>query len=286
MTNSSDIIINRIEHIFNSDIDLNSRKSDVKELLKEFKKVNKQLYKILKIGDKIQRKDYDELKVKYDEIEVLNEEIENTQKEVVFTMGTMGEFRSHETGLHVRRVALYSKILGKYYGLNAKDTDLLFHAAPMHDIGKIAIPDAILNKPGKLDADEFEIMKNHAQLGHEMINDSDRPLLVAASIVAHEHHEKWDGSGYPRGLKEDEIHIYGRITALADVFDALGSKRAYKKAWSDSDIFSLLKEQSGKQFDPTLIHIFFDNLDEILAVRDRLQDEDEEERVNVKSKFI
>jgi putative two-component system response regulator len=286
MTQSSDIIINRIEHIFNSDIDLNSRKSDVKELLREFKKVNKQLYKILKIGDKIQRKDYDELKVRYDEIEILNEEIENTQKEVVFTMGTMGEFRSHETGLHVRRVALYSKILGKYYGLNARDADLLFHAAPMHDIGKIGIPDAILNKPGKLDEEEFDIMKNHAKLGHEMINDSDRPLLIAASIIAHEHHEKWDGSGYPRGLAQDEIHIYGRITALADVFDALGSKRIYKNAWNDSEIFSYLKEQSGKQFDPTLIHIFFDNIDEILAVRNRLQDDDEEEIVNVKSKFI
>jgi len=280
MTQSSDIIINRIEHIFNSDIDLNTRKSDVRELLKEFKKVNKQLYKILKIGDKIQRKDYDELKIKYHEIEDLNDEIENTQKEVVFTMGTIGEFRSHETGLHVRRVALYSKILAKYYGLNARETDLVFHAAPMHDIGKIAIADAILNKPGKLNEEEFEIMKKHAELGYEMINDSDRPLLMAASIIAHEHHEKWDGSGYPRGLRREEIHIYGRITALADVFDALGSKRVYKDAWSDEQIFSYLKEQSGKQFDPVLINIFFDNIDEILAVRNRLQDEDEEEGVS------
>ncbi len=286
MTSSSDIIINRMEHIFNSDVDLNTRKEDVKELLREFKKTNKQLYKILKIGDKIQRKDYMELRVKYDEIEELNQEIENTQKEVVFTMGTMGEFRSHETGLHVRRVALYSKILAKYYGLGPTETDLLFHAAPMHDIGKIAIPDAILNKPGKLTTDEFEIMKNHAQLGYEMINDSDRPLLIAAAIVAHEHHEKWDGTGYPRGLKEQEIHIYGRITALADVFDALGSKRVYKSGWSDAKIFAFLKEQSGKQFDPILINVFFDNLDEILAVRDELQDEGEEEKAHVKSKSV
>jgi len=286
MKQNSDIIIKRIEDIFNSDIDLNNRKSDVQELLKEFKKVSKQLSKILKIGDKINRKDYNELKVRYDEIEELNKEIEDTQKEVVFTMGTIGEFRSHETGLHVRRVALYSKVLAKCYGLSAKDTDLLFHAAPMHDIGKIAIPDAILNKSGKLDEDEFEIMKTHAQLGYEMINNSARPLLLAASIVAHEHHEKWDGTGYPRGLKEDEIHIYGRITALADVFDALGSKRVYKKAWDDNDIFSLLKEQSGKHFDPTLINIFFDNLDEILAVRDKFQDDDEEEIAYVTSKSI
>lgn len=279
MTANSDMIINRIEHIFNSEIDLNSRKEDIQDLLKEFKKVNKQLFKILKIGDKIQRKDYDELKVKFDEIEDLNEEIETTQKEVVFTMGTIAEFRSHETGLHVRRVALYSKILGKYYGLNEKETDLLFHAAPMHDIGKIATPDAILNKPGKLDEDEFEIMKQHAQQGYEMINDSDRPLLVAAAIIAHEHHEKYDGSGYPRGLAGQEIHIYGRITALADVFDALGSKRAYKKSWTDEEIFDYIKAQSGKHFDPILVNIFFTNLDEFLAVRHRLQNEDEEECV-------
>ena len=280
MTQSSDIIINRIEHIFNSDIDLNTRKDDVKELLREFKKINKQLYKILKIGDKIQRKDYDELKVKFDEIEDLNEEIENTQKEVVFTMGTIGEFRSHETGLHVRRVSLYCKILARYYGLNRKDTDLLFYAAPMHDIGKIAIPDAILNKPSQLDSDEFEIMKKHAELGYEMINDSDRPLLVAASIVAHEHHEKWDGTGYPRGLGGTDIHIYGRITAIADVFDALGSARTYKDPWKDKDIFDYLRKQSGKHFDPTLINIFFENLDEILSVRDQLQDKLEEKEVS------
>lgn len=280
MTQSSDIIINRIEHIFNSDIDLNTRKEDVKELLKEFKKINKQLYKILKIGDKIQRKDYEDLKIKFDEIELLNEEIENTQKEVVFTMGTIGEFRSHETGLHVRRVSLYCKILARYYGLNNQDSDILFHAAPMHDIGKIAIPDAILNKPGKLNEEEFEIMKKHAELGYEMINDSDRPLLVAAAIVAREHHEKWDGSGYPRGLSGTDIHIYGRITALADVFDALGSHRVYKKNWSDEEIFTYIKEQSGKHFDPTLVNIFFTNIDEFLAVRDSLQDEDEEKEVS------
>ena len=276
MTQSSDIIINRIEHIFNSDIDLNTRKDDVQDLLKEFKKVNKQLYKILKIGDKIQRKDYEELKVRFDEITDLNNEIETTQKEVVFTMGTISEFRSHETGLHVRRVSLYTRILAKYYGLNEKEADILFHAAPMHDIGKIAIADEILNKPGKLTPEEFEVMKKHAELGHEMIKDSDRPLLVAASIIAHQHHEKWDGSGYPQGLSGENIHIYGRITALADVFDALGSDRVYKKAWSDKKVFTYLKEQSGKQFDPTLINIFFTNLDEILAVRDRLQDNLEE----------
>lgn len=280
MAQNYDTVVNKIEDIFNNDIDLNTCKSDMQELLKEYKKVNKQLYKILKIGDKIQRKDYDELKIKLEEIEDLNEEIERTQKEVVFTMGTIAEFRSHETGLHVRRVSLYSKILGKYYGLNQREADLLFYAAPMHDIGKIAIPDAMLNKPAKLNFDEFEIMKNHSQLGYEMINDSDRPLLVAASIIAYEHHEKWDGTGYPRGLAKEKIHIYGRIVALADVFDALGSKRVYKDAWSDAKIFVYIKEQSGKHFDPRLVKIFFDNLDEFLAVRNELQNEEEEKEVS------
>nr|WP_275848050.1 HD domain-containing phosphohydrolase [Sulfurimonas sp. SAG-AH-194-I05] len=124
------------------------------------------------------------------------------------------------------------------------------------------------------------MMKEHAELGYKMINDSDRPLLVAAAIIAHEHHEKYDGSGYPRGLFGTDIHIYGRITALADVFDALGSKRAYKEKWSDEKIFEYIKKQSGKHFDPILVNIFFTNLDEFLAVRDELQNEDEEEVVS------
>ena len=275
MTQSGDIIINRIEDIFKSDVDLNTRKDDVMQLLHEFKKVNKQLYKILKIGDKMQKKDYNVLRMKLEEIESLNEEIENTQKEVVFAMGTIGEFRSHETGLHVRRVALYCEILARYYGLNKKDVDILFHAAPMHDIGKVAIPDSILNKPGKLSLEEFKVMKGHAELGCEMINHSDRPLLVAAAIVAHEHHEKWDGSGYPRALVGNDIHIYGRITALADVFDALCSRRVYKEPWDDEFIFKYIRDESGKHFDPILVNIFFTNLDEFLDVRSRLQHEDD-----------
>ncbi|PHQ92787.1 MAG: hypothetical protein COB42_00145 [Sulfurimonas sp.] len=274
MTHSDDIIINKIEHIFDDGIDLNTRKDDVMQLLKEFKKVKKQLHRILKIGDKMQKKDYNSLRIKLEEIENLNKEIENTQKEVVFAMGTLGEFRSHETGLHVRRVALYCQILAGYYGLNKKDVDILFHAAPMHDIGKIAIPDAILNKPGKLTIEEFKIMKDHAKLGYEMISHSDRPLLVAAAIVAHEHHEKWDGSGYPRALVGEDIHIYGRITALADVFDALCSSRIYKDPWKDEDIFQYIKEESGKHFDPSLVNIFFTNIEDFLGVRERLQHED------------
>jgi PAS domain S-box-containing protein len=206
------------------------------------------------------------------EVEQLHEEIAETQREVIFRMGEIGETRSKETGNHVRRVAEYSKLLALYSGLSEDEAELIKQASPMHDIGKVGIPDAILNKPGKLDAEEWIIMQTHAQIGHDMLMDSSRPLLKAAAIVAYEHHEKYDGSGYPQGLSGENIHLYGRITAVADVFDALGSNRCYKKAWDDEKIFKLFKDEKGKHFDPKLIDIFFDNLDEFLAIREKFHD--------------
>ncbi|KIM09397.1 MAG: chemotaxis protein CheY [Sulfurovum sp. PC08-66] len=206
------------------------------------------------------------------EITTLNHEIEETQREVVFTMGSIGESRSKETGNHVKRVAEYSKRLALYYGLGEEEAEMLKQASPMHDIGKVAIPDAVLNKPGRFDEQERRIMDTHAVLGYDMLKHSNRRLLQAAAIVAHEHHEKWNGSGYPRGLRGEEIHIYGRITALADVFDALGSERVYKKAWEDAAIFTLFREERGEHFDPKLIDIFFDHLAEFLSIRDSFQD--------------
>jgi HD-GYP domain-containing protein (c-di-GMP phosphodiesterase class II) len=206
------------------------------------------------------------------EIRDLNEEITDTQKEVVFTMGSIGETRSKETGNHVKRVAEYSKILALGYGLSEDEAELLRTASPMHDIGKVGIPDNILKKPARFTPEEFEVMKTHAQLGYNMLKHSKRPILNTAAIVAYQHHERWDGKGYPQGLKAEEIHIFGRITAVADVFDALGSKRVYKEAWDDDKIFKLFKEERGKQFDPQLIDIFFDHLDEILTIRDKFAD--------------
>lgn len=187
-------------------------------------------------------------------------------------MGAIGESRSKETGNHVKRVAEYSKLLALYSGLSLKEAELLKQASPMHDIGKVAIPDSILNKPGRFDEEERQIMNTHAKLGYDMLKHSNRPLLKAAAIVSLQHHEKWDGTGYPKGLKEDQIHIYGRITALADVFDALGSNRCYKKAWEDEKIFKLFKEEKGKHFDPKLVDIFFEHLEEFLKIRDSFQD--------------
>ncbi|WP_408997827.1 HD-GYP domain-containing protein [Sulfurovum sp.] len=207
-----------------------------------------------------------------EQVESLNEEIINTQKEIIYTMGEIAETRSKETGNHVKRVAEYSKILALKSGLGENEAEMLKLASPMHDIGKVGIPDNILNKPDKLTADEFEIMKTHASLGYEMLKHSNKKILQAAAIVSKEHHEKYNGEGYPNGLKGDEIHIYARITAVADVFDALGSDRVYKKKWDDKDIFEYLKKESGESFDPKLIDIFFENIDEILSFRDEHQD--------------
>ncbi len=206
----------------------------------------------------------------------LTNEIEETQKEVIFTMGAIGESRSKETGNHVKRVAEYSKILALAYGMSEKEAELLKQASPMHDIGKIAIPDSILKKPGRFNHEERKIMDTHSELGYGMIKNSERPLIKAASIVAYEHHEKWNGKGYPRQLKGEETHIYGRITALADVFDALGSDRVYKKAWDDDRIFKLFKEERGEHFDPKLIDLFFENLDKLLKVREDFKDKYQE----------
>ena len=206
------------------------------------------------------------------EIVSLNEEIENTQREVVFTMGAIGETRSKETGNHVRRVAEYSKLLALKVGLPEAEAELLKQASPMHDIGKVAIPDAILNKKGRLTEDEMAVMKTHAQIGYEMLCHSERPILKAAAIVAGQHHEKWDGTGYPRGLAGQDIHIFGRITMLADVFDALGSRRCYKEPWPDEDIFRYLRENSGRMFDPQLVKLFFEHLEAFFAIRERYQD--------------
>ncbi len=197
----------------------------------------------------------------------LDEEIISTQKEIVYTMGEIGETRSRETGNHVRRVAEYSYLLAKLAGLSEEDASLLKLASPMHDIGKVAIPDAILNKPGKLTAEEYIIMQEHAQIGFEMLNHSERPILKTAAIVAGEHHEKWDGSGYPNQKPGIDIHIFGRITALADVFDALGSDRVYKKVWPLDKIIEVIREEKGKHFDPDLVSHFLDNLDKFLEIR-------------------
>jgi HD-GYP domain-containing protein (c-di-GMP phosphodiesterase class II) len=207
------------------------------------------------------------------EASMLQEELENTQKEIIFTLAETGEMRSKETGYHVRRVAEFSYLLASKYGLPESECELLRHASPLHDIGKIAIPDSILLKPGRLTSEEFYEMKKHAVLGYDMLKHSDRAILGAAAVVAHEHHEKWNGKGYPKGFARDETHIYGRITAVADVFDALACDRCYKKAWAMDRILSLFKEERGNHFDPDLIDIFFDNVESFISISQSYKDQ-------------
>jgi len=203
----------------------------------------------------------------------LYQDLNSTQKEILITIGSIAEKHSLETKNHVRRVAGYSEILGRYSGLNDTDVALLRDASTLHDLGKVAIPDSILKKPGTLTPEEFAIIQTHARHGYDMLRYSNRPLLKAAAIIAHEHHEKFDGTGYPRGLAGETIHLYGRIVALADVFDALSSERVYKKRWSDEEIFELIRNEKGRHFDPKLVDIFFEHYDEFMWVRKQFYDD-------------
>ena len=206
------------------------------------------------------------------EIEHLNNEFNLSQQEMIITFGEACEMRSKETGNHVRRVAEYTRLFAELCGIDDEEANILKLASTMHDIGKLSIPDNILHKPGKLDFDEFELMKTHALNGYEILKHSERDVMKVSAIVAKEHHEKYDGTGYPYGLKGDGIHIYGRIVAVADVFDALGNDRAYKKAWPMEDILELLQKEKGKHFDPILIDMLLENIESFLDIHTRLQD--------------
>ncbi len=197
----------------------------------------------------------------------LREDIVATQREVIYTLGELGEWRSKETGDHVNRVSLFSEVLAQAYGCKQENIELLKMASPMHDIGKVIIPDKILLKPGKLTDEEFTIIKEHTIYGWEIFNKSRHTLLQAAALIAHEHHEKWDGSGYPKGLKGLDIHIFGRITAIADVFDALSHDRVYKKAWSIDKTLEYIKNESGQSFEPKLVDLLLENINEIIKIK-------------------
>jgi response regulator RpfG family c-di-GMP phosphodiesterase len=205
----------------------------------------------------------------------LNNEIIETQREIIWKLGEIVETRSRETGNHVKRVAEYSCMLAEAIGLSHEDCTILRFASPMHDVGKVGISDDILKKPGALTPEEIAVMRTHTTIGYEMLRKSRRQLLQAAAIVALQHHENYDGSGYPNGLAGEDIHIFGRITAVADVFDALGVTRVYKKAWPLDKILDYFHQQRGKQFDPLLTDAFFDNIHRFLEVREAFPDVDE-----------
>lgn len=197
------------------------------------------------------------------------QKIHDTRLQVVRRLGRAAEYRDEETGLHIIRMSKMAVVIAKAAGFDARQCDLLLNAAPMHDVGKIGIPDHILLKPGKFEPEEWEIMKTHAQIGADILFGDDSKLMKMAHDIAISHHEKWNGKGYPYGLEGEAIPLVGRITAIADVFDALTSKRPYKKAWSIEKSVELFKEESGHHFDPKLVEIFLDKLPEIVAIKNK-----------------
>ena len=207
------------------------------------------------------------------EVRKATKEIADRERETVFRLSKAAEYRDPETGAHILRMAHISRLIARELGLSVEDQLLLLEAAPMHDIGKVGIPDKILLKPGRLDPDEFEIMKQHAIFGFEMLQGSASSVLQAGAEIAKGHHEKFDGSGYPYGLKGDDIPIFSRIVAVADVFDALTSARPYKPAWEVDVAVEFIKRASGTHFDPRCVVAFFQAWEEVLEVRNRHQDE-------------
>ena len=206
------------------------------------------------------------------EILTLNREVIETQLELMSTLGEVIESRSHDTANHVRRVAAYSILLGRKYGLAEEELLLLEAASPMHDVGKIGIPDAVLHKPGQLTDEEYEIIKHHTVIGEQILHKSNRKLMVCARTIALQHHERWDGTGYPCGLKGEEINLLARISSLADVYDALSQNRVYKLAWTRERVLHFIGQERGGMFDPQIVDLFFANLAELEAIKCRLSD--------------
>ncbi len=202
----------------------------------------------------------------------LKESLEETQREIAYRLGGAVEFRSKETANHIRRVAEMSAMIGRCWGLSEREAEVLKYASPLHDVGKIGIPDHILNKPGKHDPDEWEIMKTHTQLGYDLVYNPDLEILRVGGIIALEHHERWDGGGYPFGKRGEEIGVHGRVVAAIDVFDALGSRRCYKEAWPIDRILDLLIKERGHHFDPAIVDLMIERVDDLNAIRAALPD--------------
>lgn len=203
---------------------------------------------------------------------VRKQQLDQSQRELMYIVGEAVEARSKETGSHVKRVAILSARLSHFLGLSEDFVQAIRTAAPLHDIGKIAIPDNILQKPGKLNQEEWLTMKNHAVIGANMLRSSQLAVAQLGANIAHYHHENWDGSGYPEGLKGEAIPIEARIVALVDVFDALGAKRCYKEVWPFADIEQYIKENVGIKFDPYIVEVFFQHIDQMTEVRSMYPD--------------
>jgi len=196
-------------------------------------------------------------------------ELMETRVAIIEKLSSAAEYKDADTGLHVTRMSKYCYIIAKKYGFRNNEAELLLSAAPMHDVGKIGIPDHVLEKPGKLNDEEWEIMRTHSAIGKDILGEEEYPLLKLAGIVALEHHEKWNGKGYPNGIEGENIDINSRIVAVIDVFDALTSERPYKKAWEVERAVDVIKEDSGTHFDPKVVEAFIKSLPEILEIKNK-----------------
>jgi len=221
-----------------------------------------------KLEDEVAKKTAN-LKYAFDELETANKKLKLYSLDTILRLSQAAEYKDQETGQHIQRIGYYIQIIGQKISLSPNEIDEFLYAAPMHDVGKIGIPDNILLKPGKLNAEEWAVMQQHTTIGGKILSGSDSSTLKTAEIIALTHHEKWDGSGYPNNLKGSDIPMPGRITAIADVFDALTSKRPYKDAFSMEKAFDIMKDGHGKHFDPDLLDAFFAVKDDIIAIRNK-----------------
>ncbi|MCF6283425.1 MAG: HD domain-containing protein [Candidatus Polarisedimenticolaceae bacterium] len=254
-------LIKQGEEAYYSNIPINTNLYECKEFEEVAQEINHFTKDVLQTKSIIEKKNV--------QLAELALEIEGAHKETVFTMGVIEEHRSQETKNHTIRVTKYSHLLGQGAGLSEEDIDLLTTAAPLHDIGKLGIPDTILLKPGTLSDQEFTVMKTHTTIGYNMLSHSKGETLQAATIIAHQHHERWDGSGYPQGLVGEDIHIFARIIALVDVYDALSTKRIYKKAWSQEETLTHIQQESGQHFDPQLVDILISCRNKLTRIKQK-----------------
>ncbi len=215
---------------------------------------------------------YDQKEVLADLVRQRTEEVQRTRLQIIHRLGRAAEYRDNETGYHIIRMSQMTAALAHHLGWDDEQCELILNASPMHDIGKIGIPDTILLKPGRFEPEEWEIMQTHAQIGADLLAGDDSPLLQMARSIALTHHEKWDGSGYPHGLAGTDIPQAGRIAAVTDVFDALTSSRPYKQAWPQEEAIAFIQQQSGSHFDPEIVEQFVSCLPELLAIRTRYPD--------------
>ena len=210
----------------------------------------------------------------YNELFKSYDELKEAHLETIHRLSVAAEYRDEDTAMHLKRMSNYSALIARRMGLSDKEANLILYASPMHDVGKIGIPDDILFKQGRLTAEEFEIMKTHAEIGARILAGSKAEVIQMAERIAMSHHEKWNGSGYPNGLKGEDIPLVGRITAIADVFDALTTRRPYKPAFPNEKAYSIIREEKGSHFDPHVVEVFFRNLGEIVAIQQRFQEEE------------